>query len=158
MRRNRFVQNQDLVRDYLSDFREFVHVFKNGLTQDRQDTQDIQGNNSLNSLPLILWETRDKYFIQTYIAAINDLSRVQSSVKDGHTLILEVSLSFSRPEEGCWFVTGEYPNSLRREISFPHVVKDSSVTLENGVLTIVLEKKIEELKPTLPAIIENRED
>lgn len=132
------------------DLKEFIQDFKTGLTQDLEGSSSFtvnrQEKKDLDFLPVEIWETKEKYFIQTYLAAIKELSDVQISIKDDHTLVLKVYFSSNKPAETCWIVNTEYPNFLHREISFPHTIIEGSTTLQNGILTIDLKKQIWDLE------------
>lgn len=160
MKRNRFKQNQDTFKEYLSDLKEFIQDFRGGFTQELKEISSFRVNRQegrrLDFLPLEIWETKDRYFVQTYSAAIRELTDVQVAVRDDHTLLLKVNLSSYKPAEACWMVNSEYPNFLQREITFLHTVREGSVVLENGVLVIMLEKQIQNVE--LPAVYENIEN
>jgi HSP20 family molecular chaperone IbpA len=150
LKRNRFKQNQDVFKEYLFNLKELIQEFRGGFVQDLKETSSLRYNREegkgLDFLPIEIWETKERYFIQTYLAALKDLSDVQIMIKDGHTLILRIYFSSSKPGEGCWMVSTEYPKFLQREITFLHTINDNSVTLQNGVLVIDLEKQIGDLE------------
>jgi len=139
------IKSPDMLKDYLFDIKDFLQEFKTGLSQDGKENSlsvSRQENRALDFLPIEIWETKEKYFIQTYLAVIKDLSDVHISIRDGHTLIFKVRVSPQQPLETCWAVHTEYPNFLQREVVFPHTIIYSGATLQNGVLNIVLEKQI----------------
>ncbi|MGI6684435.1 MAG: hypothetical protein ACOX47_02880 [Bacillota bacterium] len=160
MKRNRFKQNQDVFKEYLFGLKELVQEFKGGFTQDLKEITSVLGNRqesqSLDFLPLEIWETKERYFIQAYLGAIKDLSDVQTSIREGHTLVLRVHFSSNKPKEECWIVNSEYPKFLQREVTFLHTIVENSVTLQNGVVIIDLEKQIH--NPELPIVREKTQD
>ena len=153
MRRNRFKYNQDVFKEYLSDLKEFIQEFRGGFSDELKEFSNFRvnrrENGGLDFLPVEIWETKEKYFIQTYLGVIKDLSDVQVSIRNDHSLVLKVYFTPNKPAENCWMVNTEYPNFLKREFTFLHKIIDSTLTLQNGVLVIGLEKQIRDVEPPM---------
>ena len=95
------------------------------------------------SIPVEIWEDKNHFYIVALMAGIKDRHNIKIRLKDDSNLVFRVKYSLLKPVKDCFLVQTEVSGFDEREVTLPSPVvdKDYQMDLNEGILTLTLEKQ-----------------